>query len=427
MPDRTVAPALQAPGILALPAENVRRLTNGVTLHSYYGGEQPVGMLSVLFCGGYAEISRARQGLLSAMLLEGGGSLSPEEVAARMDFNGAVFSPMMMPHFTGFSVAMLDKRVPEIAGLLSEVLGAPHFPEKELENTKLTSISRLELSLKRMRTLSANAFSNMILGPEHPLAIQPTPEEIDATTRKDLLEIHSRLYRGGSCHTFLAQHVSPESEAAIVRFLESIPCGEGIPMDISPFHSCKPRREIIRRESALQCSITAGLPAMPRTDPDYLPLRMAVMALGGYFGSRLMTRVREEKGLTYGIHAGLYGYRTASYVAIEAECDNSFVDAVLDETAREMLLLRTEPPRGEELERLRMHMSTDAIKTLDSPASIMSYYQTKVSVGLPDTYFADQQRVIANLTPDLIADAAARYLDPAALRISIAGGYSRQE
>lgn len=66
-----------------------------------------------------------------------------------------------------------------------------------------------------------------------------------------------------------------------------------------------------------------GMPTVLRSDADYIPLRILVTALGGYFGSRLMTNIREDKGYTYGISASLLGYRNNSFISISCQCDTS--------------------------------------------------------------------------------------------------------
>ena len=145
------------------------------------------------------------------------------------------------------------------------------------------------------------------------------------------------------------------------------------------------------------------------------------MALGGYFGSRLVANIREEKGLTYGITASLNGSPEGSYVEISAMCDKKYAGQVLDEVASELKLLATDPPRGAEIERLKLSATTSLAEMLDTPFSRMGYYMTQVLVGTPDNYFEEQCRQIRLLTSDSIAEMASRYLDPQFLYSVISG------
>ena len=145
------------------------------------------------------------------------------------------------------------------------------------------------------------------------------------------------------------------------------------------------------------------------------------MALGGYFGSRLMTNIREEKGLTYGINASLMGELQGSYVSITAKCDKNNTDIVLAETEAEIRRLVSEPPCGEELERMRIYAATSLAKTLDTPQSMMQYYQNMICTGTPHDYFTRQFKCINALTPDMIARIAAEYLRSDSIITVVAG------
>jgi len=145
------------------------------------------------------------------------------------------------------------------------------------------------------------------------------------------------------------------------------------------------------------------------------------MALGGYFGSRLMMNVREEKGLTYGISSYLLGCREGSYVTIAAQCDCDNTALVIDEIKAEMRRLADNPPQGEELSRLKLHAATSLAEILDTPASIMGYYANRLYVGTPDDYFESQQAAINALSGEIIAEMASRYLQPDMLSVVVAG------
>lgn len=145
------------------------------------------------------------------------------------------------------------------------------------------------------------------------------------------------------------------------------------------------------------------------------------MALGGYFGSRLMSNIREKKGLTYGISALLLGDREGSHATITAQCDNGYAGRVVEEIRNEIKALADNPPSGDELERMRLHAVSDSLEALDTPFSIMKVIVSQYAVGMPDNYFQRQQEVIASIDSDTIGEMARRYLSADSLRISIAG------
>ena len=188
-------------------------------------------------------------------------------------------------------------------------------------------------------------------------------------------------------------------------------------IDIRPYVPEEPVRKDLYLEGACQAAVSAGMPAIGRPDPDYIALRLAVMALGGFFSSRLMSKIREEKGLTYGISAYLSGTYEGASVHVEAQCDVEYVEQVIEETRREIARMAVEPPAGEELQRLKMHAWSDLASITDSPFSMAANYISRKTFGMPADYFERQLQEIRSLTPERLAEVSARYLNPERLSV----------
>ena len=177
----------------------------------------------------------------------------------------------------------------------------------------------------------------------------------------------------------------------------------------------------VEKEGAVQSAIQMQLPAIPRTHPDYFKLRILVTALGGYFGSRLMSNVREEKGYTYGIWASLIGARQGAYVSISTECDCAYTRPLIDEVKHEMETLRNEPIPIEELDMVRSSMLSELVKNLDTPFSIASNVGAMILYGIYPEYFNEQIRAIRAVTPEELLATARRYLLEENLYTVVAG------
>lgn len=422
MIDRTKAPEHHAIERLSLPPEQVRVLPNGVTLHVFRGGDQPVATLRLVFDGGAEECANpALQSLYSQLLAEGTRNRTALEVSEELDFNGARYSPIRSNHHTGFRLGMLCRRAAPLMALMKDIFTAPLFGEKELEAAKTAETARLNYVAKQMPTLAVRECAAMVCGPDHPSSRIAGADDVRAVTPDDLRRYHASLCGARGCHAYLSGDITDDILSACADFLEVFPDRAGMTLRVRPFEQQAPGVRRIVRDYARQSAVVAGMEEINRTHKDYHNLRLAVMALGGYFGSRLMSELRERQGLTYGISAALCALADGAYVNISAQCSHDKVSAVLDGLAAEMRRLATEPPRGEELERLRMHALTEALQTLDNPDTILGQYMLRRTVALPDDYFARQQQAISELSPEVIADMAAKYLNPAELRIAVAG------
>ncbi|MDE7443178.1 MAG: insulinase family protein, partial [Muribaculaceae bacterium] len=192
---------------------------------------------------------------------------------------------------------------------------------------------------------------------------------------------------------------------------------------LEPAHSYPDdeRIQIVNVHDAAQSSVRMAIPVIARNHPDYIPLRIATVALGGYFGSRLMSNIREDKGLTYGINAGLYGYREGSMVMIGAQTSNETVGELIEETAKEIERLKTGDMSADELIRLQRFMYTQLLSQLDTSFAIMDYYENLRINDIKGDYFREQCEAINRITAQSISEIAAKYFDLDSMRIAVAG------
>ncbi|MDE7408183.1 MAG: insulinase family protein, partial [Muribaculaceae bacterium] len=154
---------------------------------------------------------------------------------------------------------------------------------------------------------------------------------------------------------------------------------------------------------------------------DYVDLRCAIIGLGGYFGSRLMTEVRERQGLTYGISAALFGYPEAGIMMIASQTDNRSAQKLIEATKREILQLQEGPMGAAEFERLRRYIYSQLLSTLDNPFTIMDYYETLKLNFIADGYFQRQIDALSSMTPERLRRVMADHIDITKMKTSVAG------
>ena len=181
------------------------------------------------------------------------------------------------------------------------------------------------------------------------------------------------------------------------------------------------RFSIANKSDSLQSCVVMGLPAVKRDHEDYIPLRILVIALGGYFGSRLMSNIREEKGYTYGISASLIGRTDMSYISISSECDTKYTGLLIEEVKNEINRLIECKLDDAELDVVRANVLSDLVRTSDSPFSVAEYHITSICCDIPDDYFSRHIELIKNITPGKLQQMAEKYFIPEKLFISVAG------
>ncbi|MCM1452229.1 MAG: insulinase family protein [Clostridium sp.] len=423
MIDRSVAPDIHPLGHIQLPPLDKEVLPGGLEFYTLDSGDIDVNQLFLTWRGGkYDASNRVVPSLCSAMLTEGARGLSGAQIAESLDFRGAILNAEANDHHSVMSLTCVNSLSAGLAPTLSAIVENPDFPLDALAMQVEIKETRYLQGLSKVSVLADRALSPLIRGEGHPLARQIELSDFKEVTRDKLIDFHDKVYTAASCKAFLSGRLPQCVRDDVKDFLSRMPCRRpACNINIVPFTPMPPQKVEVSLPGALQSAVAIGIPAVPRSHPDYIPLRFTVIALGGYFGSRLMRNIREDKGYTYGIHAALYGTREGAYVAVKAQCDNEHVDDVIRETAAEMERMASAPMPDDELLRLRLHVQASLMETVDSPFSIMDYYRTRELVGLPEDYFSEQLRLSREIDAPLIMEMARKYLNPLQMRIAVAG------
>ncbi|MDE7154221.1 MAG: insulinase family protein [Muribaculaceae bacterium] len=422
--DRTIAPQVNEFGFFKL--ETPRRLVtpSGTTVDLLEKGDEDVCMLTVLFPSGEMESpSNELLRLLAAVWREGTMNLTADEVADRLDFYGAWTEITTSLHYTHLTLYALTSRLKELLPLFADIILHPLLSDEPLQRMKIKLCSNLKIMKEKVKVVAKRLMKEQMLGSEHPEARMQTEQGFNDVT-SEMLREHHRLITSTRPVVMLAGKVTADVVAATLEFAENI-------TPVNPYDAknkiLPPAPGMERRVHKLmsdkeQTAVVMSFPAIPRTHPDYNDLRIAVMLLGGYFGSRLMTNIREEKGYTYGINASLIGCKEIYYIAIECECDNANVEGVISETRNELRRLATEPVGEEELTVVKRIIKSSLASMLDDPFDMAGYYVGQIYLGYPEDYFVEQQNALDAITPQRIMELARQYLNPEKMYIATAGG-----
>jgi len=421
MLDRSCPPKVHPIEGLVMPEVEKTTLPNNTELFIIPGGSQDVNQLMLVFDGGKVDcrVGVTAQ-IASELMREAAGNRTGGEVAEVLDYNGAVVRIGANHHHMTVDILTLNDRTSDVLTVVSDMLLRPAMREEDFITIRDKVARQVALMRSRVDYLGDICLNRLMMGAGNQMIGDETPEDVMSIELGEVVDFHHKVFVGRRCRAILAGKISKEIRSRVEAFLMQL--GDTPPYE-SVYKQFVPSEPQIVREvlpSAVQAAISMGIPGPRRTDTDFVPLRNAVTALGGYFGSRLMTSIREEKGLTYGISAYLLGYKEGSIITIKAQADNAYVDEVIDEVRKEISKLASEPMGDEELRRLRQNLSTSLVEILDSPFSIADFYRSLIPLGIdPHAYFSERAALTEALTADSILEAARRYLDPKALRISV--------
>ncbi len=427
-PDRNLRPPVKGMGALSLAPAQVYKLPDGITLHIVNTGTTEVSRLTIALPGGQAD--SPRPGLFDAMatLLPEGSVENPgTRMADILESNGAWSGASVTTHHTLINLFTLNDVFDTVLPLAAQMAFSPAFEPEAVTRALRIRASQAAVDMRKVSTQATRAMRPRLYGADNPLALSPTPEDILSFTPQEMHEAHTVRLCPDKTHIFLAGKVTEGMIGAVMEQFGSV-SGSNLYEVRRLVFDPHPTPGMITTEveGALQNAIRIAIPTPGRSHPDFLRLRLATNALGGYFGSRLMMSIREEKGLTYGIGASLYAYPDNGYMIISTDTDTSNTDEVIEGSVAEIERLKDPASfTPDEVERLRSSMLSSLASVLDTPLQRMDFLQNEVIAGTPHDYFAAQCEAVREMSAESIAETAARYFDTTKMVISVAGKFGR--
>ena len=422
--DRTIQPEIQPLKNFHIQTPVRTTLPNGIPLTVINAGEQEVVRMDVLFSGGRWQQSQKLQALFTnRMLREGTTKYTAATIAENLDYYGSWLELSSSSEYAYITVYSLNKYLAKTLEVVESMIKEPLFPQKELQTILDTNIQQYLVNTSKVDFLAHRSLLKSLYGEQHPCGKIVMEEDYYTITPEVLREFYERHYHSGNCSIFLSGKVTDDIISRVTDIF-GIPFGQyqlQMPKLSFPFAAIPEKRIFTEREDAMQSAVKMGCTTITREHPDYPKLRVLMTLFGGYFGSRLMSNIREDKGYTYGISAGVVFYPDSGLLIVSTETDNEYVEPLIQEVYHEIDRLHQEPVSAEELRMVRNYMLGEMCRSYESPFSLSHAWIFIATSGLKDDYFARSLQAVNEITPAEIQDLAQRYLCKETLKEVIAG------
>ena len=426
MTDRSKRPSVTPFTSVHLDFPQGQTLSCGIPIWVINGGDEDVCRISVYVVGGTMHETRPLLSLLTPqMALEGSAQFDSRQIAELLDYYGAWKTVLNHDTMSELSLSSMSEHYHRILPLLVDGLAHATFPESEFEMYKQRYAASYATTRNRVKYLAGVEMRRLYYGDGHPLVADIDPQQLLQLTVDDIQAFYARFFHPSHCRLVLSGKVSDDmvrlTDEAFSQWIDDTPAQKEPAWSIHPSDQML---SVVDKPGAVQAAVAMTIQAIGRTHPDYLALRLLCTVLGGYFGSRLMSNIREDKGYTYGINAFLSGRAEDGYIGVGTECDVRYTWQVIEEVKHEMQRLRDELIPLEELNLVRQFMLSDQVKTLDTPFNVASYVSSTWLYGVYPEYYNRQIDTVLHATPQLLQQVAQRYLNLDKLRIVIAGDKS---
>jgi zinc protease len=413
MLNRKIAPPIKAIENIILPRPEVVTLDNGVAVHIISSGTQKVLKVEVIFRAGRPHehgklLSRATAGLLK----EGTRDRSSVVIAEDIDFyGGSITSPFSIDASCA-ALHCLTKHFSDLLPIFSEILTQADFPQKELETYIENNKQALTVELTKNDVIAYRKITEYMYGADHAYGYNSDAATYDALRRDDVLEHYKAHYHAGNMTIIVSGLVDDSHIALINSYLGKVEAKPQSPSRFTAIAEVVPQKIKIQHDDTLQTAIKIGRRLFTKSHPDYAGMYVLNTILGGYFGSRLMMNIREDKGYTYNIYSTLEAMQYDGYLYIATEVSNEFVEATKAEIYKECALLQQKLVGKAELEMLRNYLLGAFLTTIDGAFNVSDVVKTYIAEDLPISLFDDLVNTVKTITSADIRRLARKYLNP---------------
>ena len=422
MPDRSQPPVIKDIQTLHLPKPEIFHLDNGIPVYvTNMGTQEVIRMELVFFAGRTYEDKQLVARATSSLLREGTRHYTAAQIAEAMDFYGATLSLPFNLDTSSMVLYSLNKHFADTLPIVQDMLSSPAFKEQDLEAYVKRNQRRLSVDLAKNDTLAYRLITEQIFGSTHPYGYNSTDEAYQALNPADLRQHHQRLYNASNCLVFISGRVTKEVTQLLNKALSAALSPGEKPEPRIPAPDGKPKSTFERRPDTLQSAVRLGRRAGSRHHKDFYGLYVLNTLLGGYFGSRLMTNIREEKGYTYNIYSMLETMRYDGSLLIGTEVSPEYVEPTLREIEREMKILQETMVDEEELKMVRNFLLGNFLTMLDGPFNVSEVIRTLILDGLPLSTFDELVSTVQNIDAAALQGLAQKYLNKADLWQVIVG------
>ena len=422
MPDRTKAPLIVDALDMKMALKPLSRFTlrNGVPVYAINAGEEEVLQLELVFAAGN---SYENQNIVAAatnhLLKNGTVNRTAFELSEHFEFYGSYLNRHCYNETASLSLHALRKHLPELLPVMAEMINESIFPQSELDIFKQNSKQRLSVNLLKCDFVANRLIDVELYGIEHPYGKYATMEAYDALTQEALIEFYRHHYLYGKCMIFVAGKLPPDIYDQLNRAFGGLPMTGYYPEQvIKTFDAAAPIENRISRitndDKGVQGAIRMARHFPNRHHPDFQKVSVLNNLFGGFFGSRLMDNIREDKGYTYGIHSYLQSHIEQSAWVVSTEAGRDVCEAAIKEIYYEMEQLRTELVEEDELRLVKNYMLGSILGDLDGPFQIIGRWKNYILNGTDDSYFYSAIQNIKSITAEEIQELANKYLQPEA-------------
>ena len=391
-------------------------LDNGVPVYTIDAGAQEVVQIEMVFyAGNWFEQQKSVAAAVNYLLKNGTSAKSAFEINEEFEYYGAYCNRSCYNETAIVSLSSLSKQLPAVLPVVRDMITDSVFSEAELDIYKQNSKQRIKVNLQKCDFVATRLIDGYVFGEAHPYGKYTNPEDLDALNSNLLKDFFKQYYLNGQCVIFVSGKLPVDIEQQLNKAFGdlSLKAFNNQLETIIQSPAAEKKYRIENDVNGVQGAIRIARPFPNRHHPDFMKVMVLNTVFGGFFGSRLMSNIREDKGYTYGIHSYVQNHIHDSAWMISTEAGKDVCEATIEEVYKEMKLLREDLVDDEELLLVRNYLIGTILGDLDGPFQIMGRWKNLVLNNLDGDYFYRSIETIKNISAEELRELSKKYLNPA--------------
>lgn len=423
-PNRASGPPIHTLGELIVPEWTQTILLNGTQLIEVNMGSQRLVSMEIIHYASRKQEDKKGVGRAVARLLrEGTKELSSKEIAEQVDYYGATLSAGANLDFSFIKLFSLTKHFSKLLPIVEQVRYSPAFPEEELARYKKNSIQRLAVDDSKVELRAYKILTESLFGEEHIYGYNSTEDIYNALSREDLVAHFEDYYGSTNCTIVLSGKIDDDIRNAVIDTFGKSEQQVNVKPYILPKNtSFQTQRITGTAVDKSQTGIKIGTRLWNRNHEDFSGMFVLNTVLGGYFGSRLMSKIREEKGYTYSIYSGLDMLRDDGYFFVSTEVSDQYTEATMQCIYEEMEKLQNELISEQELTTIKNYLRGNFLNMIDGPFKVSRLAKLTDTNQLDKYFFRDLSKYVKDVSSEQIRAYAQKYLNKEHMLEVVIGG-----
>lgn len=422
MLDRSTQPQIPAPENIYIPEPEILSLQNGSPIYSINQGTQEVIKIELIFNSGLKStmiplLAHAANELID----EGTQTHTSAEIAEMLDNYGAYLQTEVSNDNATVTLFTLGKFLKQTLPVLKEIITEPLFSNEEIQTFVAQGKQRMSTNLGKVDYLARRNFLNLLYSSDHPLGIISKIEDFDNISQEMLISFYQENYLKGLQAVIIAGSFTVEQQNLIVETLDTIDFSKSNLDFKNNILIPEPSKKYIEKKDAVQSAIRIGKRMFNRHHEDYFEFTILNTVLGGYFGSRLMSNIREDKGYTYGIGSGLMTDKSDGYFYVATEVGKNVKNEAVKEIYHEIEQLCTKKIEENELMLVKNYLFGSFQRSIDGVFSLADRHKILLLNNLKTNHLHEYLDTLKCVTPDALQKLAQKHLLEITLTEVIAG------